>query len=355
MILSDLYGWDKEITPGNWREIDALIAARYEDSFDWAGHILKKANVSRFVTEYTRKTGDRPDGYMQFSLEWAFFTRNQWGQYDTALLELENAWGCEQPGNPLPVTAGSDRSFLKKHIAVTGDVHTAMKSYCSRIPYESIGSIAHHFSCDITYGAVTEREMDAALAGRLVAGEKERDIYANYLFDLYLTELENRADPPPLIFSLGAEPLPFETGSKLSSKTIFELASLFAGHPRLSFVIFLSSASHNQGLATLCRELPNLSLAGYWWHNFFPDLMRRVMGERIDMLPSNKNVGFFSDAYCVDWLYAKSMIVRRNLAKVLAEKIEYGQMSFETALEYAYKTMNELPSQLFHMKESILL
>ena len=49
------------------------------------------------------------------------------------------------------------------------------------------------------------------------------------------------------------------------------------------------------------------------------------MRERLEMVPANKQVGFFSDAYCVEWSYAKAVIVRKILASVLAERIELGQ------------------------------
>ena len=96
-------------------------------------------------------------------------------------------------------------------------------------------------------------------------------------------------------------------------------------HPRLRFQCFLASRSANQSMCTLARELPNFSLAGYWWHNFFPDTIAQVMRERLEMVPANKQVGFFSDAYCVEWSFAKAVLVRKILARVLAERIELGQ------------------------------
>jgi hypothetical protein len=121
-------------------------------------------------------------------------------------------------------------------------------------------------------------------------------------------------------FSLGAEPLPYETASRLSQRTIAQVGEMIAKHPRLRCQCFLSSAHANQSLCTLARELPNFSLAGYWWHNFFPDAIRYVMSERLDMLPLNKQVGFFSDAYVVEWTYAKVVLVRRIMAQVLARQ-----------------------------------
>jgi len=74
------------------------------------------------------------------------------------------------------------------------------------------------------------------------------------------------------------------------------------------------------------------------------------MAERLDMLPANKQIGFFSDAYCVEWTYAKALIVRRQLARVLAEKIEQGQYTRADALAVARAILFETPQTLLGMK-----
>jgi len=196
---------------------------------------------------------------------------------------------------------------------------------------------------------VSDAEMEAALARRAHAGPAERDVFASYVNELFLTALERHAEAMVFQFSLGAEPLPFETGSRLSQQTIAQLGEMMARHPRLRFQCFLASRHANQSLCTLARELPNFSLAGYWWHNFFPDVIRQVLAERLDMLPANKQVGFFSDAYCVEWTYAKAVIVRKQMARVLAEKIEQGQYTFDDALAVARAILYESPQPLLGM------
>ena len=124
---------------------------------------------------------------------------------------------------------------------------------------------------------------------------------------------------------------------------------MISRHPRLPFQCFLGNRHSNQAWCTLARELPNLSLAGYWWHNFFPDAMRQVMAERLEMLPLNKQVGFFSDAYCVQWAYGKAMLVRKLLARVLAEKIAGGWYTREDALSIARTILYETPQSLLGM------
>ena len=102
------------------------------------------------------------------------------------------------------------------------------------------------------------------------AGPAERDCYASYVNELFLTMLEARGEQLVFQFSFGAEPLPFETASRLSQRTIGQVAEMIGRHPKLKFQCFLGCRHANQSMCTLVRELPNLSLAGYWWHNFFP-------------------------------------------------------------------------------------
>ena len=111
----------------------------------------------------------------------------------------------------------------------------------------------------------------------------------------------------------------------------------------------LGKSYANQSLCTLARELPNLSLGGYWWHNFFPDVIRQVMSERLDMLPANKHIGFFSDAYCLEWTYGKAVLVRKQMARVLGGKVEQGQYTRDEALAIAHAILYESPQSLLGM------
>jgi glucuronate isomerase len=151
-------------------------------------------------------------------------------------------------------------------------------------------------------------------------------------------------------FSLGAEPLPAETASRLSQTTLASLAEIVARHPGIRFQCYLASGHANQTLCTLARELPNFTLAGFWWHNFFPAFIERVIRERLDMLSASRQVGFFSDAYTIEWSYAKAVIVRRMLARVLADKVMLGQYDTPTALSVAREILFESPQHLMGMK-----
>jgi hypothetical protein len=69
-----------------------------------------------------------------------------------------------------------------------------------------------------------------------------------------------------------------------------------------------------------------LSLGGFWWHSFFPSALTSLAEERLDMLPMNKQCDYLTDAYCVDWVYGKDLLLRGAYAEVFARKIETGQL-----------------------------
>ncbi len=343
ILLQDLYQWNQPVTLENWRRLDDQIRER-SGNREWSHAVLDRLNIRRTGTEIARRGEGADDARLQYALEWGFFTRCQWGEYDTALYELERCWG-RTPESPAPI-GGGRRPEPSRTIHTLGDVHEALQHYVHAIPYDQILSTATHLSTDLGFQPVTAVEMEAALRRRGQAGAIERDTYASYINELFLDELEKRGDRIVFQFSLGAEPLPFETGSRLGQSTIARLGEMIGRHPKLRFQCFLASRHANQSLCTLARELPNFSLAGCWWHNFFPDTIRQILAERLDMLPLNKQVAFFSDAYCVEWTYAKAVMVRRQLARVLADRIFEGQFTTAEALDMARATLFESPQSL---------
>ena len=347
-ILGDLYDWHEPITRDNWRRLDALIRERADDRA-WHHAILDRAGIQRTCAEYCRRGTGADDERLQYSLEWGMFARTQCGEYDTAVYDLERAWSTRPEDGPAMI-GGGNRPTTARRIKSLDDVHAALNYYAQSIPYDRLLSVATGLSTDIDYTVPTDDEMAAALRRRAQAGKRERDIYAAYIHERLLAALEARGDQIVFQFSFAAEPLPFETASRINQSTIGQLAEMIGRHPRLRFQCFVASRHANQSLCTMARELPNFSLAGYWWHNFFPQTIRHVMAERLDMLPANKQVGFFSDAYVAEWAYAKVAIVRRQMARVLAEKVAQGQYTVPDALSIARTILFETPQSLLGMK-----
>lgn len=349
IILRDLYDWDEPVTESNWRKLHTAIAERAADPA-WPREILRRANIVRSGTELWRGRDGSADDILCYSLEWAFFSRAQWGQPDISLYELERTWNQDAPDKPIAFSFDRKTAApLRKICKTVDDVDDAVAHYCALIPYDRLAMVAAHLSTDIDYGYPDAAAMADALSRRDRAGDRERDIYASYITHRFLAELEKHGDKVVFEFSLAAEPLPHESAARVNQRTIAQVAEIVARYPGLRFTCFNASRHANQALCTLVRELPNLSLSGYWWHSFFPGAIRQVMEERLDMLPLNKQVGFFSDAYCADWAYGKAMLVRKFLADVLADKIRIGQYTFDDAVAIAKSILYETPRDLFRM------
>jgi hypothetical protein len=329
----------------NWQQLDAIIKEKSSDS-DWPREILKKAKIKTVVTELPLRRDGQHDDVLKYSLEWIFLTRNQWFISDGPVYELEYAWQYDTPQSPLPVTI-TEKEPVKRRIRTIDDAKEAMTHYFNAIPFNQIVSTAHHISTDINYIHVSDEQMQNALDNRKNAGDYERDIYASWLFELFLKYIKEMCKGRKIFqFSFGAEPLPCETDSRLNQNTVKQLAEIIARHPEIEFHCYLSTKHANQVMCTLCRELPNLLMAGYWWHNFFPSNIMQIMDERLDMLAINKQIGFFSDAYCVEWSYAKSLLVKYCLSSTLAKRVVRGQFDVNKAVEIAQKMLFEFPCKL---------
>ena len=166
-----------------------MIRERADDR-NWPREVLDRAGIERTGTELARRGDGSDDDRLQYALEWGFFTRCQWGEFDTALYELERCWG-KSPESPAPIGAGQ-RPATERTIKSLDDVHQAVAHYVDSIPYDRIISTATHLSTDIDYRCVSDDEMAAAIARRSQAGPAERDCYASYVNELFLTMLEAR-------------------------------------------------------------------------------------------------------------------------------------------------------------------
>lgn len=345
LIAKDLYGWTEPIDPESWPRLHAAITERASDA-GWHREVLERSRARRITTELARRGNGRLDDVCDYSLEWAFFARTQHGIGDAPLYELERAWNVDEPGQPLNFTLSGSRPPVDQPIVTVEDVREAVSHYCRLMPNDRIVSTAQHFATDINYCDPTDDDMARALASRGSAGDGERDIYASYILNAFLQELQIHGDEIVFILSIGAEALPFETASRLRQETIGHFGSMVARHANLRFICMNASRHANQSLCTLSRELPNLTLAGYWWHSFFPDAMSQVISERLDMLPASNQIAFFSDAYCVEWLYAKTRIVKQMLAEVLQTKVNQGRFSTDEAVGIAADILYHTPARI---------
>ncbi len=98
------------------------------------------------------------------------------------------------------------------------------------------------------------------------------------------------------------------------------------------FSLSAASDAFTQDLGILAKHLPNISVAGYWWHTLYPFYLRKSLETRLDMVPLNKIIAFFSDAYFAEWCYPKLKLVKQVMLEILKERVAKGWYSTDLAL-----------------------
>lgn len=125
------------------------------------------------------------------------------------------------------------------------------------------------------------------------------------------------------------------------------LTNLFFLYPKVSFDLFHISYPYQSELAVLAKLFPNVYADFCWAHIISPTVARRTLHEFLETVPVNKILGFGGDYRYPELSYAHLKIARRNIAQVLAEKVEEGFCDETEAVEIARLLLDENPARLF--------
>ena len=129
------------------------------------------------------------------------------------------------------------------------------------------------------------------------------------------------------------------------------LARIASTYEDFHFDISTASDTYTQDLGILAKHIPNLSLSGYWWHTLYPFYIKKAIETRLDMVPVNKIIAFFSDAYHAEWCYPKLKLVKQIVKQVLLERVEREWYTLDSALEVIQKIFYENPKRIYNIVE----
>ncbi|MGA2987029.1 MAG: hypothetical protein ABSG32_24790 [Terriglobia bacterium] len=141
----------------------------------------------------------------------------------------------------------------------------------------------------------------------------------------------------------------------LPHRAITEWEGCFAGAvARLAckfedFRFNLSTASdlYTQDIGILAKHIPNISVAGYWWHTLYPFYIRKSLETRLDMVPAGKIIAFFSDAYHCEWCWPKLRLVKQIMGEILVDRVAKGWYDLDTALSIIPTVFHDAPKAIY--------
>ena len=140
-------------------------------------------------------------------------------------------------------------------------------------------------------------------------------------------------------------------GNDIKNSRAALMTNLFMKYPKTRFDIFHISWPYTEELIAICKNFPNVYVDFCWAWIFNPPAARRYLGDMLETVPLNKIHGFGGDFGCVVGTYGHSVIARREIAQVLAEKVEAGRFSEEFAIHAAQRMLRDNVLENFRIED----
>jgi hypothetical protein len=104
-----------------------------------------------------------------------------------------------------------------------------------------------------------------------------------------------------------------------SRVSLHQYRHLFNAFPSVVFPISVLASVTNQELVSYAWIFPNVVTNGHWWYSNTPTYIEKDLAARLEAVPRTKQIGYYSDAYKLEFIAPKFDMYRRCLAKVLGE------------------------------------
>ena len=100
--------------------------------------------------------------------------------------------------------------------------------------------------------------------------------------------------------------------------SLIQYRHLLNAFPNVTFPISVLGQTSNQELVSYSWIFPNVVTNGHWWYSNIPSFIELDTRSRLEAVPRNKQIGYYSDMYKLEFALPKFRMYRRVLAKVLA-------------------------------------
>jgi len=115
--------------------------------------------------------------------------------------------------------------------------------------------------------------------------------------------------------------------------SLIQYRDVLNAFPQVTFPISVLTHMSNQELVSYSWIFPNVVTNGHWWYSNTPTYIEQDTRSRLEAVPRNKQIGYYSDMYKLEFALPKFRMYRRILARVLAtEFVQHRGWSEEQAL-----------------------
>ncbi len=132
--------------------------------------------------------------------------------------------------------------------------------------------------------------------------------------------------------------------------SLIQYAKLFNAFPEVTFCVSVLSSGQNQELASYSWIFPNVVTHGHWWYSNIPAYIEPDLRARLQAVPKTKQLGYYSDAYKLEFVLPKFNMYRRTLAQILADDFIRPRVASEVqAVELARLLLRDNARRIFNV------
>ena len=133
-----------------------------------------------------------------------------------------------------------------------------------------------------------------------------------------------------------------------SRVSLIQYRELFNAFPHVIFPISVLASVTNQELVSYAWIFPNVVTNGHWWYSNTPTFIERDATARLEAIPQTKQIGYYSDAYKLEFVLPKFDMYRQLLARMLADHFVRPGVYTETqAIAFARLLLRENTQAIF--------
>src|SRR6056297_2051246 len=133
-----------------------------------------------------------------------------------------------------------------------------------------------------------------------------------------------------------------------SRVSLIQYRELFNAFHAVTFPISVLASVTNQELVSYAWIFPNVITNGHWWYSNTPTFIQRDAAARLEAVPQTKQIGYYSDAYKLEFVWPKFDMYRQILAKVLTESFVVDRgWSEERAIQLGHQVLRGNVESIF--------
>jgi glucuronate isomerase len=296
---------DDRITPANWEALYGNAEAKMAEP-DWEDQCLRQSGIERVFL-----TNDFDDPLEGFNTE----------RYIPCLRTDDLVFHLSKPE-------------VRARLATATGIEFVGGTTLRR----AIGKLFEHFAskgvraCAISLPpsfspmAVSVSEADPAIKGLLQGQRMTSEEQATISRFVFWTLAEYCADyklPFDLMIGVNRQVYPagvFQGQDLFDQRvSLIQYQALFNAFPQVKFPVSVLAQISNQELVSYSWIFPNVFTNAHWWYSNIPSYIEIDTKARLQAVPRNKQIGYYSDMYKLEFAWPKFSMYRQCLARALAQ------------------------------------